>query len=116
VAHGAVAARLVMADDAVLLCPQRRDGALRSEVEVIGAQSDDLARELLERMTEEQQLARRVDMAFLPALRVPRVADLDALGILDDVVVAGAADDGATRELAHDEGQHVPRLLAGERL
>src|SRR5687768_5743214 len=46
VADRAVAPRPVVADHAVLLRAQRLDRALRAEVEVIGAQPDDLAAEL----------------------------------------------------------------------
>ena len=77
------------------LCAERFDRALRDEIELVGAKADDLAAELLERVREQQQLAARVDVAALPALRVPRVADLDAIDVGDDVVKARAADDRA---------------------
>src|SRR5258706_3118180 len=67
-------------------------------------------------MAEKQELARGVDVAFLPALRVPGVADLDAMRGLDDVVIARGADDPVRAKLAHREGQHVPRGLALEGL
>ena len=63
VAHGAVAARGVMADHAVLLRAQRLDRALRCEVEVVGAQADHLAADGLERVLEQEQLAGGVDVA-----------------------------------------------------
>src|SRR4051794_25348407 len=85
VAHRAVAPRPVMADDAVLLRAERLDCALRSEVEVVGAQADHLAAELLEAVGEEEQLARGVDVAALVARRIPGVADLHAIGRGDDV-------------------------------
>ena len=40
----------------------RFDRLLRSEVEVVGAQSDHRAAERVERVLEQQQLARRVDV------------------------------------------------------
>src|SRR4051812_34195242 len=43
VANGAVAARRVVADDAVLLRAEGLDGFLRAEIEIVGAQADDLA-------------------------------------------------------------------------
>src|SRR3954454_13850218 len=55
-------------------------------------------------------------MALLPAPCVPGVADLDAVGFLDDVVITRRAGDRAAFHLAHHERQHMPRLLAGERL
>src|SRR5688572_7529895 len=48
VADRAVAPRPVVADHAVLLRAQRFDGALRAEVEVVGAQADHLAVHLFE--------------------------------------------------------------------
>src|SRR5687768_8620676 len=76
VAHAAVAPRPVAADDAVLLRAESLDGALRGEVEVVGAKSDHGAAHALKGVGEKQQLARGVDMASLAALRVPGVADL----------------------------------------
>src|SRR5262245_43325665 len=93
VANAAVAPRRVMPDHAVLLRAQGLDGTLRAEVEVVGAQADDLAADLFEAMLQQHQLARRVDVAALPALRVPGVADLDAVGRGDDVVIARTAND-----------------------
>src|SRR5260221_5984254 len=55
-------------------------------------------------------------MALLPALRVPGVADLDAMRGVDDVVIARGADDPVRAELAHREGQHMSRSLALEGL
>src|SRR5260221_8683786 len=55
-------------------------------------------------------------MALLPALRVPGVADLDAMRGLDDVVIARGADDPVRAKLAHREGQHMSRSLALEGL
>src|SRR6185503_2031756 len=83
----------MMPDHAVLLRAQSLDGALGAEVEVVRAQADDPAAEGLERVREEQELAGRVDVGPLPALRVPRVADLDAVDRGHDVVIARRADD-----------------------
>src|SRR5438067_9798880 len=84
VAHRAVAARRVVADDAVLLRAERLDRALRGEIEIVGAQADDLAAERVERVAEEEQLAHAVEVRLLPASCVPRVADLDPLGFSYD--------------------------------
>src|SRR5438067_10366979 len=97
-AHRAVAPHGVMAQNAVLLRAERLDRALRPEVEIIRAQSEHLALQRVERMSEQQQLARGVDMALLPALGVPGPADLDAVRVLDDVVIARAAGDLAASE------------------
>src|SRR5689334_3510007 len=88
-----VAARLVMPEHAILLRAERFDGALRPEVEVVGAQADDGAAESFERVLEQDQLARRVDVRALAALRVPRPADLDAIDRGHDVVITRRADD-----------------------
>src|SRR6185295_4060607 len=66
VAHGAVATRGVVADDAVLLRAERLDRSLRGEVEVVGAQAHHLAAQLVESVPEQQQLACRVHLAALP--------------------------------------------------
>src|SRR4249920_1386081 len=93
VAHAAVAPRPVMADHAVLLRPEGLDRALGSKVEVVGAQTDDFAFQRFESMGKQQKLARGVYVAALKAPAVPGVADLDAVGGRDDVVIAGAAHD-----------------------
>src|SRR5690606_23411031 len=83
------------------------DRALRSEIEVVGAQADDFASQVLERMLEQQQLARRVHVRALPAPRVERVADLDAMRWNRDVVIARGADDRSGLQLAHRPGEPV---------
>src|SRR6185436_11746577 len=115
VARGAVAPRPEVPHDAVFLRAERLDRALRREVELVGAKADDLAAELLEGMREQQQLAARVDVAALPALRVPRVADLDAVDVGDDVVETRAADDRTRRDIAHGPRQHAAFALPRER-
>src|SRR5258706_10677895 len=52
VADAAVAARRVVADHAVLLRAERLDRALRAEIEVVGAQADDLAADFFETVLE----------------------------------------------------------------
>src|SRR2546422_11620134 len=54
-------------------------------------------------------------MAALPALRVPGVADLDAVSRGDDVVIAGTADDLAGGEFAYDPWEHVAVFLSLQR-
>src|SRR5262245_27418456 len=113
VADAAVAPRPVVADDAVLLRAERLDRLLRAEIEVVRAQAHHLAIEALEGIGKQQQLARRVDVAALAALRVPGPADLDAIGRRNDVVVTRAADDGVGLQVAHRPRQHVAVLLPG---
>src|SRR5262245_32251837 len=108
VANRAVAPGMVMANDAVLLRTQRFDRSLRSEVEVVGAQPHDLASERLKGVLEQQELAHRVDVRSLPSAGIPRVSDLDAIDISDDVVITRAAHKGALLQLAYRPGQHVP--------
>src|SRR5688572_12632216 len=115
VAHRAVAPRPVVADHAVLLRAQRLDGALRPEIEVVGAQPDHLALQLVEGVGKKQQLARGIDVAALRALRVPGPADLHPVGRGDDVVVARAADQRAAFQLAHRPRQHLAFALALQR-
>src|SRR5512134_1233851 len=97
VARRAVAPRAEVPDDAVFLRAESLDRALRREVELVGAKADDLAANRFECVREEQQLAARVDVTALGALRVPRVADLDAVDVGGDIVEARAADEGARR-------------------
>src|SRR6266850_2694832 len=115
VAHAAVAARPVVADHAVLLRPERLDRALGGEVKVVGAQAHDPAFQRFKSMGEEQQLARGVHVATLIALRVPGVADLDAVRGCDDVVITGAAHDSSGSGLSNHPGKHVAVLLALQR-
>src|SRR5690242_1819162 len=79
IAHAPVAPPVVVPDHAVAFPPDRLDGALRAEVEVVRAQPDDPAPEGLERVAEQEQLARRVELAALKPRGVERVADLDAV-------------------------------------
>src|SRR5476651_1688491 len=93
VAHGAVLPLRVVTDDAVLLRADPFDRALRAEVEVVRAEANDLAAERLERVREQEPLARRVDVRPLTAGGVPRVPDLHAIDRRHDVVIARRADD-----------------------
>ena len=81
-----------MTNDAVLLGAKRLDRPLRSEIEVVGAETDDLASQGVERVTEEEQFAGGVHVGALNALRVPGIADLDAIGGGDDVVISRRSD------------------------
>src|SRR5205823_8982866 len=94
-----VAPQAVVPDHAVLLRPQRCNGPLRAKVEVVRPEADDLAPEGVERVGEQEQLARRVDVRALTALGVPGVPDFHAIDSADDVVIARRADDGAAREI-----------------
>src|ERR1700694_5128848 len=114
IADRAIAPRPVMPDHSVFLRAQTLDRALRGEIEVVGAQADHLASQGFKSMGKQQELAGGVDVAALPALRVPGVADFDAIGFGDDVVVARAACDRAALLLAHRPGQHVAFFLSLE--
>ena len=54
IAHGAVAARLMMADDPVLLRAEGGNRGLRGEIEVVGAESHHGAAQLVECVAEQQ--------------------------------------------------------------
>src|ERR1044071_4563633 len=114
VAHAAVASRPVVADDAVLLGPERLDRALRGEIEIVGAQPHDPAADFFKSIRKQQDLTSRVDVAALEALGVPRVADLDAVRRGDDVVIAGAAYDFPGGGLPDHPGEHMAVLLSLE--
>src|SRR6185312_2720326 len=114
VPHRTVLADLVVADHAILLRPQRFDRLLRAEIEVVRPQAHHLATECLERVREEHQLARSVDVRPLPTPRIPGVADLDAIDLRHDIVISGAADDLARYEVADHPGKHVARLVAAQ--
>src|SRR5260221_4151175 len=117
VSHGAVAPRGMVPDDAVSLRAERLDRALRTKVEVVGPEADDSAPERVERVGEQEPLARRVDAGPLMALRIPRVSDLHAIDAGDDVVIArGADDDAGVRHVAHDPRQHLAVLLSLQRI
>src|SRR5215203_2259224 len=105
-----------MAEDAVLLCSERFDRALRTEVEIVGPEPHHPAPQCLEGVFEEQELAERIDTRALMAAPVPRVADLDAIDRGHDVVVARAADDPATLQITNHPGQHVTVTLPFERV
>ena len=95
IADAAVAARPVIANHAVLFCPQRFNGALRTEVEIVGPETDHLAAHLFEAVAQQQQFASGVDVgalatlgfANLPAL----IASLAALGLMGEVLTNPAA-------------------------
>src|SRR2546430_9478607 len=116
VPHRAVTPQAVVPYHAVLLRPQCCDGPLRTKVEVVRPQAHDLAPERLERVPEQQQLAGRVDVRPLPALRLPGVPDLHTIDHHYDVVIARRTDDGAARQVAHGPGEHVTVALPLERV
>src|SRR5712664_2738145 len=116
VARAAVAPDAEMANHPVLLGAERLDGALRSKIEVVRAEADDLATECVERVAQEQELAGRVHVRALAALAVPRVPDFHAIDRRGDVVIARRPDDRPARDVTHDPGPHVPVTLALQRL
>src|SRR5262245_51704287 len=73
IAGSAILACRMVTKNPVFLGAERFDRPLRPEIEVVRAQSDDLAAERVERVTEQDQLARRVEARTLPAARVPGV-------------------------------------------
>src|SRR5437899_11074303 len=73
VARAAVAADAEVPDHAVLLRAERFDGPLRPEVEVVRPQAHHLATQRVERVTQEHQLARGVDVRALATAPVPRM-------------------------------------------
>ena len=75
------------------------------------AKLDRDARELLERVREEQDLALGVDRGALRALCIPSMPDLETSVRRIDVEITRAADDLAARGLAHDK-RHRAVLLA----
>src|SRR3954464_1161148 len=115
VAYRPVAARPVVADHAIFLRPERLDRALGGEVEVVGAQADDLASGFFEGVGKKKKLASRVDVTALEALGVPGIPDLDAVGGRDDVVIPSAADDFSRRRFSNHPGEHVAVLQTLQR-
>src|SRR5437879_13176250 len=105
-----------MPDHTVFLCPQRFDGPLGAKVEVVRAEAYDLAPERVERVPEQEQLAGRVDVRPLTALRIPGVPDLHAIDAANDVVITRRADDGAARQIPYGPGEHVTVPLPLERV
>ena len=97
-------------------CAPRRSSALRILVQHVGVERDGHAAQGLERMLQQQPLAGGVEVALLPAFRVPGVADGQARHGGVDLVIARAADDVAAARLAHGERQHVAFALALQRL
>src|SRR4051794_34197762 len=79
IASGSIPARLMMPNDTVLLRSKRSDRLLRREVEVVGAKSNHFASERLERVRQQQDLARGIHVTPVPACRVPRVSDLNSV-------------------------------------
>ena len=116
VAHRPVSSRPVMADDSILFGTQGLNCSLRRKIEIVGAQADDLAAQRVERVTKQQQLARRVDVAALPSFSIPGVTDLHAIDVRYDVVITRATDDHAGCQLADRPRQHMPVPLARKRL
>src|SRR5438445_4385874 len=113
---GAVAACAVVANHAVTFRAQRLDRPLRPKIEVVRPQAHYLATERIEGVAEQQQLAGRVDVRALAALRVPRVPDLHAIDRGSDIVIAGRADDDAAREVPYRPGEHVTLALPLQRV
>jgi len=112
VADGSVAAGDVMAHDTIAFRSECFYGPLRAEVKVVGPQSHDFAAQRFEGVAEQQQLASRVDVGSLAALRVPGVADLHAIDSGNDVVIARRTDDSAAFQLPHSPREHMAQFLA----
>ncbi len=114
VAQAAVGTALVGAQHAIAMRAEAFDRALRIEVAVVGMEFHRHAVQRGEGVPEQQALAGGVEVALLPALRVPGIADRHARQRRVEIVVAGGADDLAVAFLAHCERQRAPRRLAGE--
>ena len=97
------------------LAPSRAIAARDAWLNQCVRNSTAMQREHVERVREQHQLALGVDRRALRALRVPRVADLDAAVRRVDVEEPRAADDVARRGVAHDEGHRVVPLAHVER-
>src|SRR5690606_21993332 len=114
IAQAAVAMAHVLAQDALLLCAQPRDGGTRCGVERAGVEADAGAAQRLERMAEQRQLGVGVQAGALHRARIPGVADAHARGLGQQFVVAGAAGDTAGG-VADDEDQLLARRLLRQR-
>src|SRR5438093_6934445 len=112
IARAPIATDAVVSNDTVLLGAECFDGALGAKVEVVGAQTDHLAAERVEGVSEQQQLAGGVDVCALATAPVPGVTNFDAINGQRDVVIASRDDDHATRYIAHMPWQHGSAMLA----
>ena len=92
IAHAAVFADLVAAQDAVFLRAQPFDGALRRRVQNIGAPAHADATQRFKRIGQQHQLTARIDVRALYGLRIPCKSDFHARNGFVDVVQAGRAD------------------------
>src|SRR6185437_12274874 len=106
VPHRAVATKLMPPDHTILVRPQSFDGALRREVEAVGPQRHHAAVQIVECVREQEQLARAVDVAALPARGVPGVADFHTVNHSRHVVIARGTHYGPRAQFAHRPGQH----------
>src|ERR1700730_3628197 len=111
-----IPARLMVANHAILFYAEGFDRFLGGEVEVVGPQTDDFTAERLERVREQEELARTIDVASLPFRSVPRVADFDAVDLAYDIVIARSTGDSVAREISHHPWKHLPRFLARQRI
>lgn len=102
----------MVSDDAVFPRTQPFNRSLRSKIEWIRPKSDDAAVESIEGMCHKKQLARWIDVRPLSAAGVPSVPDFDTPDILQNVVKASAADDGAAGEIYNRPRKHRPLTLA----
>lgn len=105
-----------MAEDTVLFGAKSLDRLLRGEVEVVGAKAHHLAPQGFKGMAQEKQLAGGIHVAPLAALSIPRVSNLHALDLGDDVVISGASHNETAFQFPNCPREHVASLLAGEGL
>src|SRR5437773_9948732 len=77
IAKGSVAIQLMTAQNTILLCAQAFDGAAARMVEEASAKLHRYARERIEGMGEQHQLALSIDLCALRGLCIPRRANLD---------------------------------------
>src|SRR5450631_1278382 len=105
----------MIAQDPILFRAEPRDRGARGMIEPVRAKFDRDALQLLESVSEEQQLAFGVDGAALDTLGVPGVPDLETPVRRVDVEVTRAADDVARSLLANDERHRIEALSHVER-
>src|SRR5215211_1915904 len=115
VAQAAVAADVLVAQDALADRAEPRDRRLRALVADVGLDRDAVRSERLERVAEEQQLGLRVDRGSPPRPPDPGAADLERAVALVDVAVRRHADRPAARRVDLRERERDGALAVEDR-
>ena len=89
VAHRAIAAQRVVADDAVFFCPQALNGFLAGKIQIVGAPTDHATIQGFKRVLQQHVFALSVHIGFLRRFGIPCVANFHPFDACDDVVVTG---------------------------